>query len=31
VVRAGAQEAELLKLLKLDNKYQFIVAQTIGY
>ncbi len=31
VVRAGAQEAELLKLLKLDNKYQFIVAQTVGY
>ncbi len=31
VVRAGAQEAELLKLLKLDRKYQFIVAQTVGY
>ncbi len=31
VVRAGAQDAELLKLLKLDSKYQFIVAQTVGY
>ncbi len=31
VVRASAQETELLKLLKLDNKYQFIVAQTVGY
>ncbi|MCE5331421.1 MAG: SagB/ThcOx family dehydrogenase [Bacteroidales bacterium] len=31
VVRAGAQETELLKVLKLDDKYQFIVAQTVGY
>lgn len=31
VVRAGAKEAELLKVLKLDEKYQFVVAQTVGY
>lgn len=31
VVRAGAHEAELLKILKLDNHYRFIVAQTVGY
>lgn len=32
VVRAGAQEEALLDLLGLDkNRYQFIVAQTIGY
>jgi len=30
VVRAGAQETELLKVLKLDDKYQFIVAQKAG-
>mgnify|MGYP001374679398 CR=1 FL=1 len=30
VVRAGAKEEELLKLLKLDAKYQFVVAQTVG-
>lgn len=31
VVRAGAKDAELLKVLKLDEKYQFVVAQTVGY
>ncbi len=31
VVRASVQETELLKLLKLDSKYQFIVAETVGY
>lgn len=31
VVRAGAKEKELLELLKLDENYQFILAQTIGY
>lgn len=31
VVRAGAQEKELLDLLKLDGNHQFIVAQTVGY
>lgn len=31
VVRAGAQEQELLKLLNLGENHQFIVAQTIGY
>lgn len=31
VVRAGAQEEELLKLLNLGENYQFIVAQTVGY
>ena len=32
VVRAGAQEKELLETLKLDPKnYQFVVAQTVGY
>lgn len=30
VERAGAKEKELLECLKLDNNYQFIVAQTIG-
>lgn len=32
VVRAGAQETELLNLLGLDkDRYQFVVAQTVGY
>ena len=31
VVRAGAQEEELLKLLNLDENYQFVVAHTVGY
>ena len=31
VERAGAKENELLKILNLDNKHQFIVAQTVGY
>ena len=31
VVRAGAREAELLKVMKLDAGYKFILAQTVGY
>ncbi|MDD3321576.1 MAG: hypothetical protein PHS59_09050 [Paludibacter sp.] len=31
VVRAGAQETELLKVLKLDTGYKFILVQTVGY
>ncbi|MDL2290447.1 SagB/ThcOx family dehydrogenase [Paludibacteraceae bacterium OttesenSCG-928-F17] len=31
VVRAGAQEKALLELLGLDENYQFVVAQTVGY
>ncbi|MDL2223256.1 nitroreductase family protein, partial [Bacteroidales bacterium OttesenSCG-928-M11] len=31
VVRGGAHEKELLNLLGLDENYQFIVAQTVGY
>ena len=31
VVRAGAKEAELLKVLNLGENYKFIVAQTVGY
>lgn len=31
VVRAGAQEAELLKAMNLGTNYKFIVAQTVGY
>ena len=31
VVRAGAKEKELLEILGLDSKHQFIVAQTVGY
>lgn len=31
VVRAGAQEQALIELLGLDENYQFVVAQTIGY
>ena len=31
VVRAGAQEEELMKLLNLDENYRFIVAQTVGH
>jgi len=31
VVRAGAQEKELLEALNLDEKHQFIVAHTVGY
>lgn len=31
VVRAGANEKELLKLLNLNENHQFIVAQTVGY
>lgn len=31
VVRAGAQEKALLELLNLDENYQFVVAQTVGY
>jgi len=31
VVRAGVQEAELLKVMKLDTGYKFILAQTVGY
>ena len=31
VVRASADKAALLRLLQLNENYQFIVAQTIGY
>ena len=31
VVRAGAQEAELLKAMNLGTNYKFILAQTVGY
>lgn len=31
VVRAGAKEAELLKVMKLDASYKFILAETVGY
>jgi nitroreductase len=31
VVRAGAKEVELLKAMKLDTGYKFILAQTVGY
>ena len=31
VVRAGAKEAELLKVMNLDADYKFILAQTVGY
>ena len=31
VSRAGAKEAELLKVMKLDSNYKFILAQTLGY
>lgn len=31
VVRAGAQEQELLEVLDLGEKHQFIVAHTVGY
>ena len=31
VVRAGAKEAELLKVMKLDANYKFILAETVGY
>lgn len=31
VVRAGAKETELLKVLNLDANYKFIIAQTVGY
>lgn len=31
VVRAGANEKELLKVLNLNENHQFIVAQTVGY
>jgi len=31
VVRAGAKADELYKVLKLDAKYKFILAQTVGY
>lgn len=31
VVRAGAKEEELLQTIGLNDKYQFIVAQTVGY
>jgi SagB-type dehydrogenase family enzyme len=31
VVRAGANEKELLKVLGLNETHQFIVAQTLGY
>lgn len=31
VVRAGAKEAELLQVLGLNDNYQFVVAQTVGY
>ena len=31
VVRAGAQEEELLKVMKLEKGYKFILAQTVGY
>lgn len=31
VVRGGAQEAELLRVMKLETGYKFILAQTVGY
>lgn len=31
VVRAGAKEDELLKVMNLDENFQFILAQTVGY
>lgn len=31
VVRAGAQEIELLKVMHLETGYKFILAQTVGY
>ena len=31
VVRAGAKDVELLKVLNLGENYKFIVAQTVGY
>jgi len=31
VVRAGAKEVELLKVMKLEIGYKFIIAQTVGY
>ena len=31
VVRAGAQDDELYKVLKLNSKFKFILAQTVGY
>jgi|GEM_PF-5818477 len=31
VVRASADKAALLRLLQLNENYQFIAAQTIGY
>jgi nitroreductase len=31
VVRASAQEAELLKVMNLGTNYKFILAQTVGY
>jgi nitroreductase len=31
VVRAGAKEAELFKVMKLDANYKFILAETVGY
>jgi SagB-type dehydrogenase family enzyme len=31
VVRAGAKEEELLKVMNLDENYRFILAQTVGY
>lgn len=31
VVRAGAKEAELLKVLNLGANYKFVLAQTVGY
>ena len=31
VVRAGAKEAELLKVMNLGADYKFILAQTVGY
>jgi len=31
VVRGGAQADELYKVLELDAKYKFILAQTVGY
>ncbi|MDP4240543.1 MAG: SagB/ThcOx family dehydrogenase [Bacteroidota bacterium] len=31
VVRAGAKEAELLKVMNLGENYKFIIAQTVGY
>ena len=31
VVRAGAQEKELLEVLNLNGRHQFVVAHTVGY